>query len=77
MEMFKMPYNQRAGIEGTLSQGVRVGGLRQARYCGQANVRLQQALTAVALNFSRLFAWLIGPSPARTRHVAFVRLTRL
>ncbi len=40
-EEFKAQYNQRAGIEGTLSQGIRVCGLRQARYRGQAKVHLQ------------------------------------
>jgi len=73
-ETFKTQYNQRAGIEGTLSQGIRAFNLRQARYRGQAKVHLQQALTAAALNFSRLFAWLIGQARATSRKPAFVRL---
>src|SRR5581483_4112927 len=73
---FKTQDHQRAGIEGTLSPAVRAGGLRQARSRGQANVHLQQALTATALNLSRLYAWLIGPSRATTRQAAFVRLVK-
>ncbi|MEO7019655.1 MAG: transposase [Ktedonobacteraceae bacterium] len=75
-EEFKKQYDTRAGIEGTLSQGIRAFGLRQARYRGQANVHLQHALTAAALNLSRLSAWLIGQSRAKTRQAAFVRLAR-
>lgn len=75
-ETFKAQYNLRAGIEGTLSQGVRAFGLRQARYRGLAKVHLQQALTAAAFNFSRLFAWLIGQTRTATRRPAFVRLAK-
>jgi transposase len=75
-ETFPPLYDQRAGIEGTLSQGIRVFGLRQARYRGQAKVHLQHALTAAALNFSRLFAWLMGQARATTRKPAFVRLAK-
>ena len=35
-EAFAEAYAQRAGIEATISQGVRVCGLRQARYGGLA-----------------------------------------
>lgn len=73
---FKTTYNQRAGIEGTLSQGIRAFGVRQARYRGQAKVHLQQVLTATALNFSRMHAWLIEQPRAKTRQTAFVRLAR-
>lgn len=73
---FKTQYNQRAGIEGTLSQAVRACGLRRARYRGQAKVQLQQVLTAAALNLSRLYAWLIGQARATTRQAAFVRLAK-
>jgi transposase len=43
-------YRQRAGVEGTLSQAVRVSGLRQARYHGLAKTHLQHLATAAALN---------------------------
>lgn len=75
-EEFKAQYNRRAGIEGTLSQGIRAFGLRQARYRGQTKAHLQNALIATALNLSRLFAWLIGHSRAKTRRPAFVRLAK-
>jgi transposase len=73
---FTTQYNQRAGIEGTLSQGVRAFGLRQARYRGLEKVHLQHVLTATALNLSRLHAWLSGQSRAHTRQSAFVRLAK-
>lgn len=73
---FKTQYNQRAGIEGTLSQAIRAFGLRQARYRGHARVQLQQALTAAALHLSRISAWLIGQTRITTRRPAFVRLAQ-
>ena len=39
----------RAGIEGTLSQGVRALGMRRSRYVGLAKTGLQQACTAAAM----------------------------
>ncbi len=53
-------YNIRAGVEGTLSQGIRAFGLRQARYFGLPKVRLQHIMTAVAINVVRMVAWLRG-----------------
>ena len=73
-ETFAAQYRPRAGIEGTLSQGVRVMHLRRARYIGLAKVHLQHVLTAAALNLVRLAAWLAGTPLARTRQSAFVRL---
>lgn len=73
---FKTAYNQRAGIEGTLSQGIRAFDLRHARYRGQAKVHLQQVFTATALNFCRMYAWLTAQPRAKTRHAAFVRLVK-
>lgn len=51
-------YNRRAGIEGTISQGVRAFGMRQARYRGLAKTHLQHIATAAAINLDRLVAWL-------------------
>lgn len=75
-EAFKTTYAVRAGIEGTLSQGIRAFGLRQARYRGQAKVHLQQVLTATALNLCRMYDWLTEQPRAHTRQAAFVRLVK-
>jgi hypothetical protein len=72
--VFKRRYAKRAGIEGTLAQGVQVSGLRTARYRGLAKVHLQHVLTACALNLRRLDAWWAGRPFAPTRHAPFVRL---
>lgn len=73
---FKTAYNRRAGIEGTLSQGVRAFELRQARYRGMAKVHLQQVFTATALNFCRISAWRSEHIQAKTRQAPFVRLVK-
>lgn len=49
-------YWQRAGIEGTLSQGIRKFDLRKSRYIGLAKTHLQHIFIAVALNLCRLDA---------------------
>ncbi len=67
-------YAQRAGIEGTISQGVRSFGLRRARYRGTAKAHLQHVATAVAINFSRVSDWLEGVPRAATRVSRFARL---
>ena len=71
---WKEQYNQRAGIEGTLSQGVRTLGLRKARYIGLAKTRLQHILTAAAINLNRLYAWLSDVPLALTRTSQFAAL---
>lgn len=67
-ESWKKRYASRAGIEGTLSQGVRSFGLRRCRYWGQAKTHLQHVFTAAAMNIARLDAWLLGRPRAQTRH---------
>jgi transposase len=57
---FKEQYAKRAGIEGTLSQGVRRSDLRHARYLGLAKTHFQQIAGASALNLRRVMAWLDG-----------------
>lgn len=71
-EEFKQLYKKRAGVEGTISQTVRVAGLRQARYRGIEKLRVQHLLTAAAINVVRLFAFFQGrtPEPTRTSHFA-------
>ena len=67
-------YARRAGVEGTISQGVRRCGMRHSRYRGLARTHLGHVLTAAALNFVRVAEWLAGTPRARTRHSAFARL---
>ena len=71
---FAALYAQRAGIEGTISQGVRAVGLRQARYRGLRKTRLQEVATAAAMDLSRLHHWLDGDRPTSTRRSPFARL---
>ena len=73
-EAFEAQYAQRAGIEGTISQGVRVSELRHARYIGLAKTHLQHVLTAAALNLIRVMRWLNDEPFAKTRTSAFARL---
>ena len=71
---WKQRYRVRAGIEGTLSQGVRAFGMRRSRYIGLAKSGLQQACTAAAMNVSRAVHWLAGRPRARTRVTRFAAL---
>jgi transposase len=71
---WKAEYAARAGIEGTLSQGVRGFGLRRSRYMGLAKARLQHVATAAAINVYRLSDWLGGVPRAATRTSRFARL---
>jgi transposase len=56
-EAFRQNYAHRAGVEGTISQGVRAFGLRQARYLGLAKTHLQELGTAAGINLCRWAAW--------------------
>src|SRR5215475_2347728 len=60
-------YKRRAGVEGTLSQGVRAFGLRRTRYRGLDKTHLQHVATATAINVERLVAWFTGKLRATTR----------
>ncbi len=73
-EAFSEQYARRAGVEGVISQGVRLCGMRRARYIGLAKTHLQHLLTAMAINLTRVAHWLAGEQPAQTRSSAFVRL---
>jgi transposase len=64
---FRQDYARRAGVEGTISQGVRTFGLRQARYLGLAKTHLQEVGTAVAINLGRWSAWHRHTPRAKTR----------
>ncbi len=74
---FKQSYAKRAGIEGTLSQGVRMGDLRRTRYIGLPKTRLLHLLLATALNVVRIAAWLAETPLAQTRSSPFVALGKL
>jgi transposase len=73
-EQWKAEYAVRAGVEGTLSQGVRGFGLRRCRDIGLAKARLQPVATAAAINVDRLSDWLSGVPRSATRTSRFVRL---
>jgi transposase len=73
-EAFRLLYHKRAGIEGTLSQAVAALAMRRTRYIGLAKTRLQHIATAVAINLSRLWAWLNGIPRAKTRVSPFAAL---
>ena len=86
-EAFAQLYARRAGIEGTLSYGVRKFDLRRTRYLGLATHRpapafgggygqthLQHLLIAAAMNLVRVVRWLAEVPLAQARPSAFVRL---
>ena len=71
---FRSLYALRAGVEATISQGIRAFDLRRSRYFGQAKTHLQHVATAAAMNLVRLVHWILGDTPARTRRSHFSRL---
>jgi hypothetical protein len=70
-------YAIRAGVEGTIRQGVAACGMRRARYRGLPKTRLEHVYSAVALNLIRLDAhWNDHPlDRTRTSHLARLELT--
>ena len=66
-QAFRQDSARRAGVEGTISQGVRAFGLRQARYLGLAKTHLQELGTATAINLCRWSAWHRQKPRAKTR----------
>ena len=73
-ELFKTEYARRAGIEGTISQGVHLGDLRRSRYIGEAKTRLMHLLLGAAMNFMRVAAWFAEVPRSRTRQSTFAAL---
>jgi IS5 family transposase len=71
---FQARYALRAGVEGTIRQGVAVTGMRRARYRGLARTRLEHVNAATALNLIRLHAWWNGHPMDRTRTSHLARL---
>jgi len=62
---FKAQYATRAGIESTLSQGIRAFDLRRSRYIDLAKTHLQHILIAVGINLKRIMAWFTHPQPTK------------
>jgi hypothetical protein len=73
-EAWQERYALRSGIESTISQGSRRCDLHRSRYRGLVKTRLQQVLTATALNLVRIDTWLAGIPPGGSRPSRFVRL---
>ena len=74
-QAFGKRYAARAGIEGTISQAVRVTRLRRARYRGLKKMHLQNLASAAALNFVRLAAWIGGAPHAKTQVTRLAKLS--
>ncbi|MEN8444303.1 MAG: transposase, partial [Cyanobacteria bacterium J06555_13] len=70
----KERYKRRAGIEGTLFQGVRGFGMRRSRYRGLAKTHLQNVLIGTAINIDRLVNWFDSVPTAKTRISRFKAL---
>jgi transposase len=73
-DTFKKVYARRAGIEGTIAQGTRMGDLRRSRDIGLVKTRLMHLRIATALNCTRVAAWLAEIPRAQTRPSAFAAL---
>ncbi|MCG6493286.1 IS1182 family transposase [Kitasatospora sp. A2-31] len=73
-DAWKDRYKIRAGVEGTISQGVGRCGLRRSRYQGLAKTSLQHQLTGAAINLARIDAHLTDTPRARTRTSHFAAL---
>jgi transposase len=73
-DTFKDLYAARAGIEGTISQGTRIGDLRRSRYIGLPKTRLHHLLLAAGINLLRVCAWLADVPRSQTRRSAFAVL---
>ncbi|MEV8393791.1 MULTISPECIES: IS1182 family transposase [unclassified Streptomyces] len=71
---WKERYKIRAGVEGTIAQGVGRCGLRRSRYRGLAKTSLQHQLTGAAINLARIDAHLTATPRARTRTSHFAAL---
>lgn len=71
---FDQEYDRRAGIEGTISRGIRTTRLRRTRYVGRNRVRLGHILTGLGLNALRLGEWFLGMERPKTRVSPFTRL---
>jgi transposase len=71
---FSEQYALRAGVEGTISQGVRAFDMRRSRYLGRAKTHLQHVFIALGMNLVRVAEWLLEHSRTKTRPSPFVKL---
>lgn len=71
---FARTYRLRAGVEGTIRQGVAVTDTRHARYRNLPKTHLQHVASAAALNLIRLHAWFNDIPLDRTRTGHLTRL---
>lgn len=69
-------YQNRAGVEGTLSQAVRRGACRRSRYRGLQKTHLQQATTAAGINVLRTVNFVNQKPMAKTRVSRFAGLAK-
>lgn len=73
-EAFKKEYARRAGVEGTVAQGVRSCKMRRSRYLGQLKTHLSHLIIATAMNIVRILRWLAGELKAAVNPSAFQQL---
>jgi transposase len=71
---FAKRYQIRAGVEGTIAQGVQTGGVRQARYRTLPKVRLEHVAIAAGISLQRLDDWWTETPRATTRTSRFAAL---
>lgn len=73
-EEFRERYARRAGVEGTISQGVHRCDLRRTRYRGLEKTRLLHLLIATSINLLRVADWFAERPRSQTRKPAFCAL---
>jgi hypothetical protein len=67
-------YKKRAGVEGTIAQGVHMGGLRHTRYRGLRKVQLEHVAIAAGICLQRLDDWWTNTPRITTRVSRFAAL---
>jgi transposase len=71
---FWKEFANRSGVEGTISQVVRIADARRSPYFGTEKVHLKNVLAAAAVNALRLGNWFLGIRLAKTRRSRFEML---
>ena len=72
---FRTKYKKRAGIEGTISQGVRAFDLRRSRYLGLAKTHLQHLAIGAAMNLTHVVTWwMVGEPTSSPYRLPFAKL---